>query len=85
MQAAIVLGSTRATTKHPTLKGWKLLSTQPLLADGGDDGPPLIAIDQLGAGRGDKVILTSDGGSVRDMVGDKTTPVRWAVIGILDD
>ncbi len=79
-----VIGHTTATTKHSTLTGWKLAVVQPLDAQGEADGDPVIAIDNLGSGRGDKVILTSDGTSVREMVGSKSTPARWAVIGLKD-
>ena len=58
---------------------------QMLDAAGGPDGDPQLAIDQLGGGRGDQVILTSDGKAVRDMVGFENCPVRWAVIGITDE
>ena len=84
MQLGTVIGHATSTVKHPTLTGWKLVVVQPLDAAGGPDGVPLLAIDGLGAGRGDKVIMTSDGRGVRAMVGVDNTPVRWAVIGLAD-
>ena len=84
MQLGQVLGNATATVKHPTMAGWRLLVVQPLDADGDDDGTPIIAIDDLGGSRGSKVILTSDGKGVREMIGAKNTPVRWAVMGIVD-
>jgi ethanolamine utilization protein EutN len=62
-----------------------MLIVQPLDATGGADGEPLIAIDDLGAGRGDVVLMTSDGAAVREMMGTNNTPVRWAVMGIADE
>jgi microcompartment protein CcmK/EutM len=53
MQPARVLGTTHATTKHPTLEGRRLVIVQPVLADGNPDASPLIAIDPLGCRRGD--------------------------------
>ena len=54
MQLARVLGSATATLKHASLKGWKLLVMQPLMADGRTaDGDPLIVVDAVGAGRGE--------------------------------
>ena len=80
-----VLGTATATIKHPSMQGWKLLITQPLSADEKTpDGDPLLAIDSLGAGRGDLVVLTSDGPAVRELVKDNTIPVRWSVMGIRD-
>ncbi len=81
MNRARVIGRTTATVKHPSLNGWRMLIVQPLLTNGAPDGDPLIAIDNLGSSIGSDVIITSDGGSVREMMGSDNTPVRWAVIG----
>ena len=86
MQVALVVGHAHATVKHPTLAGQKLLLTLPLLADGERaDGPPLLAVDRLGAGPGDRVMLTSDGAAIRELFGAENSPIRWAVLGIVDD
>ena len=86
MQVALVVGHTHSTVKHRTLAGHKLLVTQPLMADGRSaDGPPLLAVDRLGAGPGDRVMLTSDGGAIREMFGVEHSPIRWAVLGIVDN
>ena len=84
MQIAEVIGHATATVKHPDLTGWKLLVVQVLDAKGGAEGEPLIVIDSLGCGRGDRVVLTSDGKEVRTMMNSNRTPVRWAVIGLAD-
>lgn len=85
MQVAKVVGTATATVKHPSLNGQKLLLLQPLLADGVTaDGHPVLAVDQLGAGRGDYVLMTSDGRSVRELLKNDQTPVRWSVMGIQD-
>lgn len=85
MQRAKVIGKTTATVKHPALVGWRMMIVQPLLADDGADGPPLIAVDELGARIGDNVMLTTDGSAVRDIMKTKTTPVRYAIIGLEDE
>ena len=84
MQIGRVVGHATATVKHATLKGWRLLIVQMLLADGKEDGEPLLAIDHLGAGVGALVIVTNDGAAVRDLVGAKNSPIRWLVMGIQD-
>ena len=62
-----------------------LLLVMALQADGRTaEGDPVLAVDTLGAGRGDKVMITSDGIGTRELVGDNTSPVRWSVLGILD-
>ena len=86
MQIGVVCGNATSTVKHPSMKGWKLLLVQPLMADGAThDGHPVLAIDDGGAGLGDRVIITSDGESTRTLLGVKATPVRWRVLGIVDD
>mgnify|MGYP001298796839 CR=1 FL=1 len=84
MNLALVIGHATATIKHPTLKGWKLIVVQPLDAKGKPDGEPQLALDRLGAIRRGTVMITSDGAAVREMVGSKNTPARWAVIGLAD-
>jgi len=80
-----VVGTTTSTVKHPSLEGWRLLIVQPYLADGKTpDGDPLLAIDNQGAGRGDRVLISSDGRGTRELVGDDSSPARWSVIGIPD-
>ncbi len=85
MQLAKVCGKATATVKNETLSGWRLLLVQPLMADGvNPDGFPQLAIDELGAGMGDLVMLTTDGASIREMMKTPAAPVRYAVLGIED-
>jgi ethanolamine utilization protein EutN len=85
MQIALVVGTATSTIKHATMSGQKLLVVQPLLADGQKpDGDPQVAVDAVGAGRGERVMITSDGKYVREVLKAEATPVRWSVIGICD-
>jgi ethanolamine utilization protein EutN len=85
MQLGLVIGTATATAKHPSMDGWKLLVVQPHLADGRTpDGDPQLAIDNLGAGIGQQVMISSDGAGTRALLGVEATPVRWSVIGIPD-
>lgn len=84
MQLAKVIGRATSTVKHPTMQGWRLLLTQPLGALGQPDGAPQLVIDHLGAGRGDTVIISSDGKSARELVKTDITCVRWTIMGIVD-
>lgn len=81
MQIGQVLGNATATVKHPTFQGERLLVVQLQVADGRDDGEPVLAFDRLGAGRGDKVIVTNDGRVLQEMLG-RDTPGRWSVLGL---
>ena len=84
MQLARVVGHGISTVKHSSLQGWKLLLVQPLAPDGKEDGEPLLAIDKLGAGAADRVIISNDGTGARELVGIKNSPVRWMVLGVCD-
>ena len=85
MQRAIVIGTTNASIKHPSITGCKMLIVQPTLAGGAPDGDPLIAIDGVGAGMGEMVMITSDGRYGRELLKSPINPVRWTVIGIEDE
>ncbi len=86
MQIALVIGHAHSTVKHKTLQSHKLLVTQPLMADRrSPDGGPLLAVDRQGAGIGQQVMLTSDGRAIREIFGVEDSPIRWAVLGIVDE
>ncbi|HEX4148532.1 MAG TPA: EutN/CcmL family microcompartment protein [Pirellulales bacterium] len=85
MQTGLVIGTATSTVKHASLAGAKLLVVQMLLADGrSSDGEPVLAVDRLGAGSGQIVLLSSDGKFTREMLANENTPVRWSVMGIPD-
>jgi ethanolamine utilization protein EutN len=80
-----VIGSAHATVKHPSMEGWKLLLVMALQADGHTvEGDPILVVDSVGAGKGEIVVITSDGLGARELLGDPQTPVRWSVLGIRD-
>lgn len=85
MQLGVVVGTANSTVKHSSLAGWKLLVVQFYGRDGATpDGEPVIAVDAMGAGAGQRVILSSDGNGTRALLNSDTTPVRWSVLGIQD-
>jgi ethanolamine utilization protein EutN len=86
MNTAIVLGYVNSTIKHTSMVGCKLMVVQPLLADNqSPDGQPVVAADGVGAGRGDHVLITSDGRYARELLKTEKTPLRWTIIGICDE
>jgi len=80
-----VVGQGVATVKHSSLQGWRLLLVQPLTSAGNEDGEPLLAIDNLGAGTGNLVILSNDGAGARQLIGSPQSPARWMVLGVCDE
>lgn len=85
MQLGTVIGHATSTIKHPSLNGQRLLIVQPLGAARDRDGDPVVAVDKLGAGTGATVLIDSDGQGAREYVGDQKSPVRWFVVGIVDE
>jgi len=85
MQMAFVQGRATTTVRHRSLDGVKLLVCQPVGADRKATGDPVLAVDKLGAGAGDMVMLTSDGQGLRELLKDGNSPVRWWTLGIVDD
>ncbi len=85
MLHAQVVGNAVATAKHPSLDGFKMLLCQQLDGDGNPNGTPVVAIDYLGAGMHQKVIISTDGSAAQHLVGDNHSPVRLSIQGIIDD
>jgi len=81
---ARVIGELVATRKHPTHEGLKLLLVQPLDLDGSERGEAVVAVDSVGAGVGERVLLTMEGFSAFTSVGRPMTPIETAVIGVID-
>jgi ethanolamine utilization protein EutN len=57
MQMARVIGDVVATIKDPNFDSIKLLLVQPIGVDGADVGRPLVAVDAVGAGVGERVFF----------------------------
>lgn len=85
MQLGLVVGHATATVKHPSLQGQKLLVVQMLTPDEKPDGEPVLVIDHLGAWLGSKVLATTDAVMVREMVAARNSPIRWSVMGLIDE
>ena len=84
MQIARVVGTVVATQKHPTFHGAKLLLVQPLTLEDTPRGPTLLAVDALGAGVREKVLIVMEGRAAGQALGRKLAPVDAAIVGIVD-
>ncbi|ART78392.1 ethanolamine utilization protein EutN [Sutcliffiella horikoshii] len=84
MIIAKVTGSIVATTKAEKLKGKKLLIVTPLdMKNIEEDGKPIVAIDTVGSGVGEVVLIVS-GSSARQTEITNGVPVDAAIVGIVD-
>ena len=95
MFLARVQGHVVATAKDPNINGHRLVIVEPLKVDydnaqghasGGTLGPTgraIVAIDTLGAGEG-QLVLIVQGSSARMASGMNKTPVDAIIVGIVD-
>ena len=84
MQIGKVVGNVVATQKNRKLEGAKLLLVQPMTLEGQPRGIAVLAIDSVGAGVGETVLLVIEGKAAGDALGKKAAPVDAAIIGIID-
>ena len=85
MQLGKVIGHATSTIKHPSLNGWRMAVVQPLGVTRQPEADAIIAVDKFGSDVGHTVVLNSDGKAAREMIGSDKSPVRWFVIGIVDE
>ncbi len=83
MILARVVGTIVATRKDPRLEGQKLLIVKPISPEGHDESGYVIAVDTVGAGNREKVLLVG-GSSARLAEGCKDKPVDQAIVAIVD-
>jgi ethanolamine utilization protein EutN len=83
MIIARILGTVVSTQKDERLEGKKLLIVKPLNVDGSDQSGYVVAVDTVGAGFHEKVLVVS-GSSARMADGNKDCPVDAAIIGVID-
>lgn len=79
-----VIGEVVATEKHASHVGRSALIVQPLELDGSNRGNAVIALDAVGVGVGECVLLTMEGYSAMTSVGRPNSPIDMAVIGVID-
>ena len=84
MILARVVGEVVSSHKRPQFEGATLLILQPETPQGGKLGPSLLAIDSVGAGRGELVIAVLEGRAAGEALGKKHAPVDAAIVGIVD-
>jgi ethanolamine utilization protein EutN len=84
MQIAKVIGTVVSTQKHRKFEGAKLMLVQPLNIDDTPRGNALLAIDGVGAGVDEKVLVVLEGRAAGEALGKKGAPVDAAIIGIID-
>ena len=85
MKIARVAQTVVSTIHSPAFDGRRLLLCDLLEPDGEPTGGYLIAVDTVGAGAGETVLLLDEGNSARQIIGLSPAPVRTVVVGIVDE
>lgn len=79
-----VIGNVWATRKEETLNGLKLMVVQRVDLSSSGDHENFVAVDCVGAGVGDRVLVTT-GSSARKALRNQESPVDASIVGILDE
>ena len=79
-----ITGSVVSTIHHPIVDGRKLLVAERLDQNGRPTGGYVIALDAIGAGQGETVLILDEGSGARQILANDTAPVRSIVVGIVD-
>jgi ethanolamine utilization protein EutN len=79
-----VVGEVVASQKHASHDGRKLLLVQPTQPDGADRGEPVIALDSVDAGIGDRVLVVQEGYAAMTAAGRPNSPIDMTIVGVVD-
>ena len=79
-----ITGSVVSTIHHPIVDGRTLLVAERLDQNGRPTGGYIIALDAIGAGQGETVLILDEGSGARQILADDAAPVRSIVVGIVD-
>lgn len=89
MMIGTIIGNVWATRKHEALSGCKLMVVEPQRFDGHPPRYPLVAVDTIGAGIGEMVLVVS-GSAARLAIaasasaGEREIPIDSVIVGIVD-
>lgn len=84
MFLARVLGSVVSTIKHPAYNSTKLMVVQPLSPNELESGPSSLAVDSVGAGPGETVLVLRLGEAAAQILDAESPPIRSVIVGIVD-
>jgi ethanolamine utilization protein EutN len=85
MITARVVGEVVATIKHEHLTAHKLLLVQPIDPAGNPKGQPMLGVDVVDAGVGDRVLVVDEGNSAAQVLQRPRGAIRTVVVGVIDE
>ncbi len=84
MFMARVVGDVVSTHRHDALGQKKLQLVRRLDLDGNEEGGEIIALDVIGVGVGERVLVVQEGGAARALFKDKKVPAQAVIVGVVD-
>ena len=85
MKIGRVAGTVVSTICTPDLENRSLLFVDLLDRDGKPSGKDVIAVDAVGAGAGETVLVLDEGNGARQVLSAPDAPIRAVVVGIVDE
>lgn len=80
-----VTGYVVSTEKHAAYKNKKIMLVRPMQPDGSLGPKTMVAVDTVGAGIGDHVLVASEGRSATEILKfEKRMPLRSVIVAIID-
>lgn len=80
-----VSGSVYSTVNHPFYDGKKLMIVEKITPERQRTGDYLIAVDSVGAGPGETVLVLDEGNGARQIIDSTDAPIRSIIVGIIDE
>ena len=80
-----VTGQVYSTIGHPFYRARALLLVEREDAAGGRPGAYILAVDTVGAGVGQRVLVLDEGTGGRQVMNSANGPVKSVIVGIVDD
>ena len=85
MKIGRVSGTVVSTFNSPIFDQRRLLLCDLLEEDGNPTGGYLIAVDTVGSGAGEMVLILDEGNSARQVLGRENAPIRAVIVGVVDE
>ncbi len=85
MYLARVIGNVVAPVQHAFYRDKRILLVRRTDPGANLTGPDRVAVALVDAGLEDLVLVMEEGSSARDLLGDKSAPVRSVIVGVVDE
>ena len=79
-----VVGNVVSSVKNKKLEGLKLMLVRQTDVNGNLTGKPLVAVDSVDSGEGDRVLVLKEGGSAKMVLKRDKLPLNLVIVGVID-